>query len=208
MRYAYDYCKLSKRIAWSSGASDYGDQWKDHRVHHGAVGRCLRDRPSRAARRGASLPAPMGGARYADLNAEQKAKAIARGKLNLAVYHGRVKRQPCEVCGATPAQAHHADYSKPLDVEWLCPTHHREADAVKRRREEAAMYQSEPSPLVQRYRDEVIAERDLEPTGVEYVDQGVIERYREEARFSRVSEGLIERTIRSEIEQALDAVGA
>jgi len=68
----------------------------------------------------------MGGAAYASLTPEQKARAIARGKLNLAVYHGRVKRQSCEVCGATPAEAHHDDYGKPLEVRWLCPTHHRD----------------------------------------------------------------------------------
>ncbi len=77
---------------------------------------------------------PMG-RRYRDLSPEAKAKAIARGKLNLAVYHGRVKRQPCW-CGATRAEAHHEDYSKSLEVEWLCPVHHKEADAAKRRRDE------------------------------------------------------------------------
>lgn len=35
-------------------------------------------------------------------------------------------RQPCEVCGSEKAQAHHDDYSKPLDVRWLCTTHHAE----------------------------------------------------------------------------------
>lgn len=44
-----------------------------------------------------------------------------------AVRDGRLVRQPCEVCGATEkVQAHHDDYSKPLDVRWLCPKHHAE----------------------------------------------------------------------------------
>lgn len=34
--------------------------------------------------------------------------------------------QPCEVCGTTPAQRHHDDYSKPLEIRWLCPVHHKE----------------------------------------------------------------------------------
>lgn len=33
-------------------------------------------------------------------------------------------RQPCEECGAFPADAHHDDYARPLDVRWLCETHH------------------------------------------------------------------------------------
>ena len=34
--------------------------------------------------------------------------------------------QPCEVCGTTNRiQAHHENYSKPLEVRWLCSLHHR-----------------------------------------------------------------------------------
>lgn len=35
-------------------------------------------------------------------------------------------RKPCEVCGATKVEAHHDDYTKPLDVRWLCKRHHAE----------------------------------------------------------------------------------
>jgi len=41
-----------------------------------------------------------------------------------AIRDGRLKRLPCEVCGDPKTHAHHDDYSKPLDVRWLCPTHH------------------------------------------------------------------------------------
>jgi len=37
-----------------------------------------------------------------------------------------LERQPCEVCGARPAEAHHDDYSRPLEVRWLCKRHHAE----------------------------------------------------------------------------------
>ncbi len=31
----------------------------------------------------------------------------------------------CSDCGETKVEAHHEDYSKPLDVEWLCKKHHK-----------------------------------------------------------------------------------
>lgn len=48
-----------------------------------------------------------------------------------AIRDGRLIRKPCEVCGvAVGVEAHHTDYSKPLDVQWLCVKHH----AVTRRK--------------------------------------------------------------------------
>lgn len=39
--------------------------------------------------------------------------------------------QPCEVCGSVErVHAHHKDYSKPLEVTWLCPFHHKQAHKV------------------------------------------------------------------------------
>lgn len=41
-----------------------------------------------------------------------------------AIRQGELTRLPCEVCGAEKVDAHHDDYSKPLDVRWLCRFHH------------------------------------------------------------------------------------
>lgn len=35
-----------------------------------------------------------------------------------------LERQPCEVCGNPDVVAHHDDYTKPLEVRWLCRSHH------------------------------------------------------------------------------------
>lgn len=53
----------------------------------------------------------------------------ARHMVKRAIDAGKLVRQPCEICGATPTHAHHDDYGKPLDVRWLCPPHHYEHHA-------------------------------------------------------------------------------
>lgn len=51
-------------------------------------------------------------------------KNKARQRVCDAKRRGKIVEQPCEVCGALNVHAHHEDYSKPLDVIWLCPKHH------------------------------------------------------------------------------------
>jgi ribosomal protein S27AE len=51
-------------------------------------------------------------------------KYRARVLLRIAVGAGKVKKQPCGNCGEVKTEAHHDDYSKPLDVRWLCKPCH------------------------------------------------------------------------------------
>jgi hypothetical protein len=60
-------------------------------------------------------------------------KRKARVIVGNAIRDGRLIRKPCEVCGLEKSEAHHADYSKPLEVRWLCLIHHREADNKERK---------------------------------------------------------------------------
>jgi hypothetical protein len=53
-------------------------------------------------------------------------KISAKTLLNSAVKLGKIIKKPCEVCGNLKAQAHHSDYYKPLEVNWLCALHHKE----------------------------------------------------------------------------------
>ena len=50
-------------------------------------------------------------------------KIMAQNRLNYAVRKGRIKKEPCEICGTTSkVHAHHVSY-KPEDwynVRWLC----------------------------------------------------------------------------------------
>jgi len=62
----------------------------------------------------------------------------AHRKLNAAVKSGLITPQPCERCGATPADGPHESYSEPLAVRWLCRRHdneiHRELREARRGR--------------------------------------------------------------------------
>lgn len=53
---------------------------------------------------------------------------LARQKISDAIRRGKIKRQPCQICGIEKSEAHHKDYSKPFEVIWLCRMHHRVAD--------------------------------------------------------------------------------
>lgn len=68
--------------------------------------------------------------RFKELMAAQrikhKAKWAACDKLHTAVRYGKVKRGECAVCGCAKVEGHHEDYSKPLEVVWLCKKHHVE----------------------------------------------------------------------------------
>lgn len=59
--------------------------------------------------------------RWAKANYAKKKATVA---VNNAIRDGRLIRGDCEVCGKPLAQGHHDDYSKPLEVRWLCPEHH------------------------------------------------------------------------------------
>jgi hypothetical protein len=62
--------------------------------------------------------------------AENPAATQAMNKLNYAVRRGAVTRASCcQIAGCNATKqivAHHHDYSKPLDVLWICRKHHRE----------------------------------------------------------------------------------
>lgn len=60
---------------------------------------------------------------YIERNPIKRAAHIAVGN---AVRDGRLIKQPCEICGDEQVHAHHDDYAKPLEVRWLCNTHHNE----------------------------------------------------------------------------------
>lgn len=66
-------------------------------------------------------------------NTEKRAAHVLVGNY---LRDGKIIKKPCERCGSEHSEAHHDDYSKPLEIMWLCKTHHghrhRELNAIKR----------------------------------------------------------------------------
>lgn len=57
-------------------------------------------------------------------------KRKAHNIVGNAIKTGKLERKPCEQCGSEKRiHAHHDDYSKPLDVAWLCSEHHKKRHA-------------------------------------------------------------------------------
>lgn len=52
--------------------------------------------------------------------AQSRAHAMVRNR----ILSGDIQRRPCERCGNQKAQAHHEDYSFPLELVWLCQLCH------------------------------------------------------------------------------------
>lgn len=75
-------------------------------------------------------------------NSRYRQKYPEKAKANIAVGNavksGALVKQPCEVCGCANVEAHHDDYSKPLDVKWLCDAHHKERHRELRKKQRLA----------------------------------------------------------------------
>lgn len=103
---------------------------------------CADDFKARGVFKGENTPRWLGGVsqdnmRYNRRQRERQPERVAaRVATQKAMASGRLVRQPCEVCGTSEkVEAHHDDYTKPLEVRWLCVTHHDEHHANERRLE-------------------------------------------------------------------------
>jgi hypothetical protein len=96
--------------------ADTKRHYRDHIDEYRTYRRDYSKRPQARARRVAQVQRAR---------AERDPKRLARDAVSNAIRDGHLTPRPCEVCGCTPAQAHHDDYSRPLDVQWLCFKHHR-----------------------------------------------------------------------------------
>ena len=71
--------------------------------------------------------------------------AAIRALVHRAVKSGDLERQPCLICGYSEfVEAHHEDYTSPLDVVWLCRFHHRGRHAYGEHSEQIASARIRP----------------------------------------------------------------
>ena len=55
-----------------------------------------------------------------------KEKNRARDAVKKAIASGKIIRMPCNICSSiSRTEAHHKDYSKKLEIVWLCSAHHK-----------------------------------------------------------------------------------
>jgi hypothetical protein len=102
--------------------SDVQENYRKRRDYYRAYDQVRNQREER--REGRRLSSKMQKLKSAD-------KFKARYAVSKAVRDGHLRPGKCEVCGSFRVQAHHDDYSKPLDVRWLCFAHHREVHGQK-----------------------------------------------------------------------------
>ncbi len=112
-------CKLCRknhrgdnREHYSSYRSSY---YRQHREHVASYYRAYVRRPEHSERQGAYSK------RALQCHPDRHA---ARSTARAAIRKGVLTPQPCEACGEPKVEAHHDDYSRPLDVRWLCFEHH------------------------------------------------------------------------------------
>lgn len=93
-------------------------------------GRINDKKPERIAKTKAWLRSEKGKDSRKRYYIENKLKIRIRSLVVRLVRANKIIKLPCSVCGDVRSMAHHPDYSKPLDVMWLCHKHHSEVHRI------------------------------------------------------------------------------
>lgn len=64
---------------------------------------------------------------------DERIKHRARAKAQRAVSNGLIFKHNCALCKSENSEMHHPDYSKPLDVIWLCEPCHNHLHSLERK---------------------------------------------------------------------------
>lgn len=128
-----DKCRrLGERKSWR----EYGYRNKDARREHQKkmyinrreeiIERTTKYRKTKAGKRAQRITDARNKIKFPE-------KIFARQEVMKAVKRGDLQKNPCERCGERKVHGHHTDYSKPLQVIWLCVKHHNEAHKGEQR---------------------------------------------------------------------------
>ena len=97
---------------------DYYERLNRERRSDPAFGEYERDYKKAWRKRNAAKLRQQDKDRY---SAKTRAQQVVRNR----IYRGSASRGLCAFCGSAPTDAHHQDYRKPLEVVWVCRTHHQ-----------------------------------------------------------------------------------
>lgn len=118
-------CKECAKIDSRSNRKDNADYYREYDRQRSSLPHRVEARKLYQCTDNYRIAAAKGRKRYVERHPEIRKAHIIVGNF---LRDGKLsKPELCSSCGsADPVQAHHADYSKPLDVEWLCHACHVE----------------------------------------------------------------------------------
>lgn len=118
-------CRRQYTNAWRQKRRDLGlpiPRWKGAKEYEKKYRKGYQSRPEVKKRRAKAMR------KYRN-DPKLRVRHLARDITKKAINSGKIKRGRCIVCKIPNAQAHHEDYSKPLQITWLCASHHRQHHA-------------------------------------------------------------------------------
>ena len=113
-------CVRSRVAIYTENNAEYCKQYDKQRAN---LPHRVAARKAYAKTEAGKLAIKKAGQKYIKNYPLRRAAHIITGN---AIRDGRLKKEPCFICGGK-SEAHHPDYSRPLDVVWLCVLHHKQA---------------------------------------------------------------------------------
>ena len=134
-KYCSPECKREgERASWRKYSRN---NRRKKRIYHRRYYEANKEQISDRIRLYQQSPAGKKAQRNSDINQHRKSpeKYQAHQEVLKALRNGTLIKLPCKFCGIKQVEAHHPDYSKPLEVIWLCSECHRLLHKILKERE-------------------------------------------------------------------------
>ena len=119
-------CKSCVRSRVLSNTKENADYYKKYNKQRAMLPHRVEARKKYAKTKLGKLAIKKANEKYIKNNPIKRFATVA---VNNAIRDGKLQKLPCFICG-NKAEAHHPDYTRPLDVIWLCNQHHREVHLI------------------------------------------------------------------------------